>query len=71
MKSKSLILFLGLAIILGGCGFKEDEVYQSSIEKGLDAVAEENFNKAEGLFEVALNAKEDNVKAKAYINQVK
>lgn len=71
MRNKITAALLGLSIILGGCSSKEDEIYQSSIEKGLDAVTEENFNKAEGLFEVALDAKEDDVKVKAYINQVK
>jgi len=62
---------LGISMILGGCSSKEEEVYQSSIEKGLDAVAEENFNKAEGFFEVALDTKDDDAHAKAYLDQVK
>jgi hypothetical protein len=67
---KSIAVLLGLSIILGGCSSKEEDIYQNSIEKGLDAVAEENFNKAEGFFEVALDTKEDDAKAKAYFNQV-
>lgn len=62
---------LGLFILLGGCSTKTDETYQNSIQKGLDAVAENNFNKAEGLFEIALDTKKDDVRAKAYLNQVK
>jgi len=46
-------------------------VYQDSIQKGLDAIAEDDFNKAEGLFKNALEAKEDDVKAQAYSDQVK
>jgi tetratricopeptide (TPR) repeat protein len=62
---------LGLFILLGGCSSKTDETYQNSIQKGLDAVAENNFEKAEGLFEIALDTKKDDVRAKAYLNQVK
>ena len=57
-------------MFLVGCSSKTDELYQNSIQKGLDAIAEDNFSKAKGLFEVALEAKEDDVKAKAYLNQV-
>ena len=61
---------LGLFLLLGGCSSKTDEVYQNSIQEGLDAIAEDNFNKAEGLFEMALETKKDDVRAKAYVNQV-
>lgn len=67
----TLVALIGLLLLLlGGCSSKADEVYQDSIQKGLDAIAEDNFNKAEGLFEMALEAKESDVKAKAYLKQV-
>jgi hypothetical protein len=50
--------FCTIVIFLAGCSSKADELYQNSIQKGLDAIAEDNFSKAEGLFEVALEAKE-------------
>ncbi|WP_144550112.1 hypothetical protein [Bacillus sp. X1(2014)] len=67
---KVLAASLGLIFLLGGCSSKTDEVYQNSIQNGLDAIAEDNFNKAEGLFEVALDTKKDDVRANAYVNQV-
>ncbi|MEH7440186.1 cell division site-positioning protein MapZ family protein [Neobacillus drentensis] len=64
------MIFSVLVIFLGGCSSKTDELYQDSIQKGLDAIAEDNFSKADGLFEVAIEAKDDDVKAKAYSKQV-
>jgi hypothetical protein len=66
-----IAVFIGLLLLLGGCSSKTDAVYQDSIQKGLDAIAEDDFNKAEGLFKNALEAKEDDVKAQAYSDQVK
>jgi septal ring-binding cell division protein DamX len=68
---KGLLIFSAIVIFLVGCSSKTDKLYQDSIQKGLDAIAEDDFSKAEGLFEVALDAKKDDVKAKAYTNQVK
>ena len=51
------VAFSALLMLLGGCSSKTDELYQDSIQKGLDAIAEDNFSKAQGLFEVALEAK--------------
>lgn len=65
-----IVALIGLLLILGGCSSKTDALYQDSIQKGLDAIAEDDFSKAKGLFEMALEAKEDDVKAKAYSNQV-
>ena len=65
-----IVALIGLLLLLGGCSSKADAVYQDSIQKGLDAIAEDNFSKAEGLFEMALEAKEKDVKAKAYLSQV-
>jgi hypothetical protein len=64
------MVFSAIVMFLVGCSSKTDELYQDSIQKGLDAIAEDDFSKAQGLFEVALEAKEDDVKAKAYSNQV-
>jgi hypothetical protein len=66
-----IIVFIMLLMFLGGCSSKTEELYQDSIQKGLDAVAENNFSKAEGLFEVALDTKKSDVKTKAYLNQIK
>lgn len=68
-KAVTMVLIASL-LILGGCSSKTDELYQESIQKGLDAIAENQFSKSEGLFEVALETKEDDVSAKAYLNQV-
>ncbi|MCL1702535.1 cell division site-positioning protein MapZ family protein [Lysinibacillus sp. Bpr_S20] len=68
-KAVTMVLIASL-LILGGCSSKTDELYQESIQKGLDAIADDQFSKAEGLFEVALETKEDDVSAKAYLNQV-
>jgi hypothetical protein len=65
-----IVALIGLLLLLGGCSSKTDAVYQDSIQKGVDAITEDEFSKAEGLFEMALEAKEKDVKAKAYLSQV-
>lgn len=66
---KKVIIGISSAILLlTGCNSKEE--YQSNINKGLEAVGEDNFGKAEGLFEVALEAKPKDESAKAYLDQV-
>jgi tetratricopeptide (TPR) repeat protein len=65
-----MVALIGILILLGGCSSKADEIYQTSIQKGLDAVAEDNFSKAEGLFEIASDAKKDDVRAKSYGKQI-
>ncbi|WP_071392812.1 outer membrane protein assembly factor BamD [Bacillus tuaregi] len=65
-----MVVLIGVFLLLGGCSSKTDAIYQESIQKGLDAIAEDDFSKAEGLFEMALEAKEDDVTAKAYLSQV-
>ena len=72
-KSNMKIVMIALIslLFLGGCTSKTEEIYQNSIQNGLDAVAENNFNKAEGLFETALDTKENDQTAKAYLDQVK
>lgn len=69
-KNIIIAALVGLLLLLGGCSSKTDAVYQDSIQKGLDAIAEDDFSKAEGLFEMAVEAKEKDVKAKAYLSQV-
>jgi hypothetical protein len=69
-KSSIIVAFIGFLLLLGGCSSKNDALYQDSIQKGLDAIAENDFSKAEGLFEMALKAKESDVTAKAYLSQV-
>ena len=64
------VVLIGLLLLLGGCSSKTDAVYQESIQNGLDAIAEDDFSKAKGLFEAAQEAKEEDVKAEAYSNQV-
>ena len=71
-RNMKIVMLAFISILLiGGCTSKTDEIYQNSIQNGLDAVAEDNFSKAEGLFETALDAKKEDVKAEAYLNQVK
>lgn len=67
---KVMAATLGLLLLLGGCSSKIDKEYQNAIQKGLDAVAEDNFSKAEVLFEIALETKENDDTAKAYLDQV-
>lgn len=65
---KKLIIGIGALLMLAGCN--SDEEYQSNINKGLEAVAEDNFGKAEALFEIALENKPKDESAKAYLDQV-
>jgi hypothetical protein len=65
-----IVALIGLLLLLGGCSSKANAIYQDSIQKGLDSIAENDFRKAEGLFEMALDAKDNDVKAKAYLSQV-
>jgi hypothetical protein len=65
-----MVALIGFLLLLGGCSSKNDAVYQDSMQKGLDAIAENDFSKAEGLFEMALKAKDNDVTAKAYLSQV-
>lgn len=65
-----MVALVGLTLLIGGCSSKTDAVYQDSMQNGLDAIAEDNFNEAEGFFMTALNLKENDIKAKAYLTQV-
>ncbi|WP_160724808.1 cell division site-positioning protein MapZ family protein [Bacillus sp. USDA818B3_A] len=70
MRKMAMATLIFALVVLGGCTSKTDEIYQNSIQKGLDAVAEENYSKAEGFFETALDAKKGDETAKAYLHQV-
>lgn len=65
------IFFSGLFIIVILMGCSNDEAYNNSLQKGLDYIASEEFQKAEGAFESALDEKKDDVKATVLLNQTK
>ncbi|WP_088036119.1 hypothetical protein [Evansella clarkii] len=64
------VLFIGLLfiLILSGCN---QEVYNNSIQKGLDFIASEEFKKAEGAFEIALSEKKQDERAAALLEQTR
>lgn len=64
------VLFIGLLLILilSGCN---QEVYNNSIQKGLDFIASEEFKKAEGAFEIALSEKKQDERATALLEQTR
>lgn len=66
--SKKIIMFLVL-LLLVACGNPSEEAYNSAIQKGLDVIASENYEKAEAYFELALEEKPEDKKATAYLNQ--
>lgn len=67
-EMKKWMLGMGAMLLLAGCSSDED--VQQNITKGLEAVADDNFGKAEALFEVALEEGPKNEQAKAYLQQV-
>ncbi|MBC1233562.1 hypothetical protein [Listeria booriae] len=71
MKKLSLVV-LSFLLLLAGCGQADtDDAYNTAIQKGLDAIASENYIKAEAAFELALEDKKSDDKAKAYLVQTK
>lgn len=64
------ILMTFFTLLIAGCNSKSDELYQDFIQKGLDAVAEDDYGKAEGFFEMALENKSGDETAEAYLMQV-
>lgn len=63
-------LIVGLVIggfLLGGCSNKSEEAFQSAMTDGVEAVANEEYSKAEAFFETALKEKSDDEKAKNYL----
>ena len=75
MKSnwKNGMRYLTLAglLLLTGCGNAEQEAYNDAIQKGLDILNAEQYEKAEAYFEIALENQPDDEKAKAYLAQTK
>lgn len=68
-KSFFTYLFLATIFVVVGCGNKSEEKYNSAIQKGLDNLAAENYEKATVSFEVALEEKPDDKRAKALLSQ--
>ena len=66
MRKRVLMLIVG-GLLLGGCINNSDEAYQSAITDGIEAVASEDYSKAEVFFEIALEEKSDDSKAKNYL----
>ena len=65
---KQGLLIVGL-LLLVGCGNAEQEAYNEAIQKGLDILSAEQYEKAEAYFEIALENQPDDEKAKAYLAQ--
>lgn len=66
---KRSLLIAGL-LFLVGCGNAEQEAYNEAIQKGLDILSAEQYEKAEAYFEIALENQPDDEKAKAYLAQI-
>ncbi|MGX7394248.1 outer membrane protein assembly factor BamD [Carnobacterium mobile] len=64
-KSFISCFFLIAIFFIVGCSNKSEEVYNSSIQKGLDNLAAENYDKAIVSFEIALEEKADDKRAEA------
>lgn len=62
-------LFLATIFVVAGCDNKSEEKYNSAIQKGLDNLAAENYEKATVSFEIALEEKPDDKRAKALLSQ--
>ena len=65
---KRYLLIAGL-LLLVGCGNAGQEAYNEAIQKGLDILSAEQYEKAEAYFEIALENQPDDEKAKAYLAQ--
>lgn len=69
LKIKNIILTV-FALFLVGCGAAVDETaYKEAIEAGLNYFAVEEYNKAEVQFEQALEEKENDEQAEAFLTQ--
>lgn len=62
-------LTLAGLLLLAGCGNAAQEAYNESIQKGLDILSAEQYEKAEAYFEIALENQPDDEKATAYLAQ--
>lgn len=69
-KHKILIL-VGLLFLmtLAGCSNASEEAYNSALQKGLDALIIEDYNKAEAYFELAIEEKPEDDEATALLIQ--
>ncbi|CZR06992.1 hypothetical protein SAMN05216375_13716 [Trichococcus ilyis] len=65
---KRYLTLAGL-LLLAGCGNADQEAYNEAIQKGLDILSAEQYEKAEAYFETALENQPDDEKAKAYLEQ--
>lgn len=61
---------ISLLLLLTACSSQKTEEYHANINKGMEAVAEENYGKAEAHFETAVEMKLDDEAAEAYLQQV-
>lgn len=57
--------------MLVGCSNKSDEAYNNAIQKGVDVLVSEDYDKAQNYFKLALEEKPEDKKAKAYLDQIK
>ncbi|SDQ02535.1 hypothetical protein [Carnobacterium viridans] len=63
------IFFLATLSLVVGCGNKTEDEYNSAIQKGLDELVSESYDKATVFFEMALEEKPDDKRAKALLSQ--
>jgi len=66
-KSGMRYLTIGGLLLLAGCGNADKEAYNQAIQKGLDTLSAEQYEKAEAYFEIALENQPDDEKATAYL----
>lgn len=73
MKNRKVVVAMALILIclLSACSNKENEAYDNAMSQGEKYVKSLKMEKAEASFEMALNTKEKDQKAQAYLNQVK
>lgn len=62
-------LTLAGLLLLAGCGNADQVAYNQAIQKGLDILSAEQYEKAEAYFEIALENQPDDEKATAYLAQ--
>lgn len=58
-----------ILFFLAGCSSIDSEAYNSAIQKGLDTLSLENYEKAQVYFELALEEKPNDTSAKSYLEQ--
>ncbi|OUL09472.1 hypothetical protein B0533_04720 [Sedimentibacter sp. SX930] len=67
---KTCVMIFSLFFLVA-CVNASEEAYNSAIQKGLDVIASEKYEKAEVYFELALEEKPEDEKATAYLMQTK